>query len=385
MRRRSHGRGPRQAPTSRGVGGDRSNAATTLFLLAILAGCGDADGGDSKTPAAAAAADAVVRTAAVPADACAWLPAAEVASIVGPLAGEPVVVRSVEQPVPDPRGAACRYALAQAPRVGQNAVVLQVDLSGAVIQERVGASMAEGFRQTVQADMDAAGVAAPAAQTAPPGWDRVGKLWTGFNTFSGRIGHVAVQAASLTPEVPAERTAALATRVRDVIPDLPFPVPPDPDLERLARAAGVPLDAEPVGPDPCALLSPAEAEAVLGKLVVPPYRSAGDSPLALKSGSSCTYLTAGHRAFTIMPHWDSGKMLFGMAKGVGGVVGSVAPDDTAAAADTLEGPWQEAAANGSTGQMFFLKNDRMLEVMFVTSSTDRVGALRLARAAMGKL
>ena len=78
-------------------------------------------------------------------------------------------------------------------------------------------------------------------------------------------------------------------------------------------------------------------------------------------------------------------MLFGMAKGVGGVVGSVAPDDTAAAADTLEGPWEDAAANGSTGQMFFLKNDRMLEIMFVTSSTDRVGAVRLARAAMEKL
>jgi hypothetical protein len=190
---------------------------------------------------------------------------------------------------------------------------------------------------------------------------------------------------SLTPDLPAERTAALATRVRDALPDLPFPVPPDPDLERMARAAGAPLDAEPVGPDPCSLLSPGEAEAVLGKLVVPPYRSAGDTPLALRSGASCTYLTAGHRAFTVLPHWDSGKMLFRMARGVGGLVGRVAPDDTAAAADTLEGPWEEAAANGSTGQLFFLKNDRMLEIMFVTSSTDRVGALRLARAAMERL
>ena len=74
-----------------------------------------------------------------------------------------------------------------------------------------------------------------------------------------------------------------------------------------------------------------------------------------------------------------------MAKGVGGLVGSVAPDDTAAAADTLEGPWEEAAASGTTGHMYFLKNDRMLEVVFVTSSTDRAGALRLARAAMEKL
>jgi hypothetical protein len=374
-----------KAPNRPDTGRIRNKAAATFALLVTVAGCGETRGDGSKPSAAPAAAAASVHTAAAPADACAWLPAAEVAAIVGPLAGEPVVVRSIEQPDPDPRGAACRYALAETPRVGVGAVVLQVDLSGAVIQERVGASMTESFRQTVQADMDAAGVAAPVAKAPPPGWDRVGKLWTGFNTFSGRIGHVAVQAASLTPELPAERTAALATRVRDVIPDLPFPVPPDPDLERIARAAGRPLDSERVGPDPCALLSPAEAEAVLGKLVVPPYRSAGDSPLALKSGDSCTYLTAGHRAFTIMPHWDSGKMLFRMAKGVGGVVGRVAPDDTAAAADTLEGPWEEAAANGSTGQMFFLKNDRMLEIIFVTSSTDRVGALRLARTAMEKL
>jgi hypothetical protein len=297
-----------------------------------------------------------------------------------------VVVRSLEQTDPDPRGTACRYALADKPRVGIGAVVLEVDLSGAVIRERVGDNMAEGFRQAIQSDIAAAGGSAPVAKAPPPpGWDRLGKLWTGYNAFSGRIGHVAVSVISLTPDLRAERTAALATRVRDVIPDLPFPLPPDPDLERMARAAGTPLDAEPVGPDPCALLSSDQAEAVLGKLVVPPYRSAGDSPLALRNGGSCTYFTAGHRAFTVMPHWSSGKMIFGMARGVGGLVGSVAPDDTAAAADTLEGPWEEAAANGSTGQMYFLKNDRMLEINFITSSTDRTGALRLARAAMEKL
>lgn len=124
---------------------------------------------------------------------------------------------------------------------------------------------------------------------------------------------------------------------------------------------------------------------MLGKLVVPPYRSASDSPLAVRNGTGCSYFTAGHRALTINPHWDSGKMIFGMAKGVGGVVGSVAPDDTAAAADTLEGPWEEAAANGTTGQLYFLKGDRMLEVNYVTSSTDRAGAVRLARSAVEKL
>jgi hypothetical protein len=360
---------------------------TTAFgLLLAVAGCGDGRETGGDAPASAAPAPAPVRTAAAPADACGWIPAAEVAAILGPLEGEPTVVRSLEQTDPDPRGTACRYTLADKPRVGTGAVVLEVDLSGAVIRERVGDNMAEGFRQAIQSDIKAAGGAAPVAKASPPpGWDRLGKLWTGYNAFSGRIGHVAVSAMSLTPDLPADRTAALATRVRDAIPDLPFPIPRDPDLERIARAAGSPLDSEPTGPDPSALLSADQVEPVLGKLVVPPYRSADDSPLAVKNGGSCTYFTAGHRAFTVKPHWSSGKMIFGMARGVGGVVGSVAPDDTAAAADTLEGPWEEVAANGSTGQMYFLKNDRMLEVNFVTSSTDRTGALRLARAAMEKL
>ncbi|HUF35335.1 MAG TPA: hypothetical protein VMN37_05250 [Gemmatimonadales bacterium] len=62
-----------------------------------------------------------------------------------------------------------------------------------------------------------------------------------------------------------------------------------------------------------------------------------------------------------------------------------APPASAAAPDTLEGAWEEAAANGTTGQLYFLKGDRMLEVGYVTSSTDRAGAVRLARSAVEKL
>ena len=351
----------------------------------VAVGCGDAEEADSAPAASTPAREAPVRTASAPADACGWIPAAEVAAIVGTLEGAPGVVRSLERPDPDPYGPVCLYPLASQPRVGRGAVLLQVDLSGGIIEERVSGSMKEGFRQVIQAGTPAEGSPAPAAAPPPPGWDRVGKHWIGFNSFTGRIGHVAVSAMALTPEVPPEKTAALATRVRDALPDLPFPLPRDPQLEALARAAGRPLDAEPTGPDPCALLPAEQAEEVLGKLVVPPYRSAGDAPLAVRTGTSCSYFTAGHHAFTITPHWNTGKMIFGMAKGVGGVVGSVAPDDTAAAADTLEGPWEEAAANGTTGQLYFLKGDRMLEVGYLTSATDRAGAVRLARSAVEKL
>jgi hypothetical protein len=38
-----------------------------------------------------------------------------------------------------------------------------------------------------------------------------------------------------------------------------------------------------------------------------------------------------------------------------------------------------------TGHLYFLKGDRMLEVGYLTSAADRVGAVRLARSAMEKL
>ena len=143
----------------------------------------------------------------------------------------------------------------------------------------------------------------------------------------------------------------------------------------------------PSGPDPCGLLTQAEAEAVLGELVVEPYRSAGNSPLADPHGQGCTYFAAGHRALVLLPHWESGKMMFGMARSAGGLVASALPalGPDAESADTLDGPWDEVAANGTTGELYFLKGDRMLEIGYLTSSTDAAGAVRLAGVAVGRL
>jgi hypothetical protein len=61
--------------------------------------------------------------------------------------------------------------------------------------------------------------------------------------------------------------------------DRPFANPVDPWLDSLRKAEGRQAEPPPQGLDPSALLTRAEAEAVLGPLTVPPYRSAGDSPL----------------------------------------------------------------------------------------------------------
>ena len=71
-------------------------------------------------------------------------------------------------------------------------------------------------------------------------------------------------------------------------------------------------------------------------------------------------------------------------RGVAGLVAAAAVDRQAPVADTLEGPWADAAI-GAAGQLAFLKGDRMLAVAYATSSTDAAGVVRLARAAVGRL
>jgi hypothetical protein len=87
------------------------------------------------------------------------------------------------------------------------------------------------------------------------------------------------------------------------------------------------------------------------------------------------------------PQWDGGKVTFAMARGVSGAAAAVVPPagTDGESADTLEGPWEEAAANGTTGELYFLKGDRMLTLDYLTSSTDLAGALRLAHLAVGRL
>jgi hypothetical protein len=175
-----------------------------------------------------------------------------------------------------------------------------------------------------------------------------------------------VQAA----EVSREQAVALANGIRGKIADLPFP----------AERSGV-----PPSPDPCVLLTVQEAESVLGKLVVPPYRSDGDTPLAIQNGTSCSYLTANHHALVLTPVWEYGGTAF-EANRMGGIVEKIAPALHNDAADTLDaGPWEEAGASSLTGALYFLKGDRYLEVGYLSSTTDMNGAVRLASIALGRL
>jgi hypothetical protein len=176
-----------------------------------------------------------------------------------------------------------------------------------------------------------------------------------------------VQAA----EVNREQTVAIANRIREGIADLPFP----------SERSGAPASY-----DPCVLVTVQEAEAVLGKLVVPPFRSDEGKPLAMENGKSCTYYTAGHHALVVTPTWTYGGMAFETMRGVGGMLEGIAPSLHEDAADTLDsGPWDDAAGDPATGELYFLKGDRLLQVGYHVSSTDMDGAVRLAKIAIGRL
>jgi hypothetical protein len=348
-------------------------------LLALVGACGGEKApGSPDSGSGAATSDVPLATA--PANACGWLDVGHVTEIIGPLAGGPRVVRSIERPAqPDSTGFACRYDLE-----GGRAVVLQVDLSGGIIQERVGGAMIQQFQQAARSlGGDDSAPASPRATA--PGWDHTGSLLTGFATFTGRVGHIAISVTSITPDIDRSKTTALAERVRDAVPDLPFPMPPDPDLAALEREMGGPVLDPPSGPDPCALISRAEAETVLGPLVVAPYRAVEGSALAHPAGTACAFFTKGHRAFVVLPRWDSGPMLFRMAEGVNGAAVAAIGTTGGEVADTLDNSWDATTASSVTGKLYFLKGDRMLEIDYVTSSTDMGGANRLAAIALKRL
>jgi hypothetical protein len=71
-------------------------------------------------------------------------------------------------------------------------------------------------------------------------------------------------------------------------------------------------------------------------------------------------------------------------RGGGGLRAVGLVDREAEGADTLEGPWDEVAI-GIDGQLAMLKGERMLEIAFLTSSTDITGAIRLAEPALRRL
>lgn len=340
--------------------------------------------GSGKALAATASS---VRTNPRPADDCGWLSADEVEAVVGKLTGPPhrgdegcVYPLPVDTETARRRAKALELRRKLEERFGKSDMPeLKADESGVIVDVQVYADPA-GQRAASAGLAVMAGwlndggdsTGRPAVDSAPPptvpGWEATNRPTA--RSFFGRLGYLQVHVMVRAAEVTREQTIALANRIRGKIADLPFP----------SDRRGVPPN-----PDPCVLVTVQEAEAVLGKLVVPPYRSDEGTPLAIENGKSCSYLTAGHHALVLTPTWEYGGMAYDATK-LGGIVEKIAPALHNDAADTLDtGPWEEAGANPATGELYFLKGERFLEVGYLSSATDMNGAVRLASIALGRL
>jgi hypothetical protein len=285
-------------------------------------------------------------------DVCALLPVADVEGVLGKLTAPP-------QSGDD----ACLY-LPPPIRNQPVRVILRIDPTGAQPLEQAEGMLGDLFARELS---DGAQRTAPARKKREDGWDFVG----GTETISRRIGHVAVTfSGNGNFLLKSKQLDALALMVRERLPDLPVAQP------------GIDPNGGGSPPDPCALLERAEAEAILGKLSVEPFRSTEGTPLPDGDGPSCTYYTSGHHTLVLTPTRGDAKMMFDMYAGAAAKMRELAGG--ADAADPLDGPWDEAA-EGSTGALYFLKAENMLELSYRMSSTDLAGAAQLARKAIGRL
>jgi hypothetical protein len=338
--------------------------AASLVVLALLsAACGKAESAQDESAAGLAVAEpaSAVRSQPLGADPCAWLTRAEVERILGPLGAAPYRVNDAEQfDSPNPQGSACFYQLATHTEDEPAFVAVGVIVDGtATIEAGLGAGLSE-------TGLDSLG-GTDAGYTKRGGWDWKSDLGGAFKT--ARIGHLGIMSSIQGSRLSSEATDSLAAAIRDRIPDLPFGEPS-------VATGGV------TGANPCDLVTQAEAEAVLGTLLVAPYRSREDSPIAYANGKSCSFYTAGHHVLVLTPTREDGKMIFGMMSGltqnVSDRLGASAVDDT------LDGPWDQTA-RGIDGALYVLKGDQLLAIQYRTSTTNLSGALRIAAAALPRL
>ena len=361
-------------------------------VFAVAAACGSKDQPKIASSVAlsqqaagpAASSPDQVNVGSVPTNDCDWIPAADVEAVVGKLTAPPhegedgcVYTLPIPQSVLDKRATLDKVragiarmpggdtSLLKAKRYDTYGFVLDVQLKEDGSAEKVANAVGSILADAAGADDTANTASAGRARTSPRGWDAAGM------PYGGRIGHIRVSLRPLASdfELPRDKLDTLGAHIRDRIPDRPF------------AFSGSSQSADN---DPCTLLTRQEAEAVLGPLLVAPYRTANDGPLAYATGPSCGYYTAGHHVLVLTPHWTRGKFEFSAHKGIGGLIATVSKDNEALSADTLEGPWDEATMS-SDGRLVLLKGDRALEVGYRVSSAGVAGALKLARLALPRL
>lgn len=334
-------------------------AAGTLSLATLAcSGREQSATGSAKAEASTSASVPKVQTGRAP---CDWITRAEVEKVFGePLTGDPVRVRSAENPIPQPDGDGCLYELKSTSQLTKRTVAIQIDLDDA-------GGMQAGFSGVPDIKATFKDKESKGDSMVDGRWDYVSGVPGGLTMArEGRI------TAMISAWGEAEKGMALASAIVDKIPDLPF-----------ANNAADPL-AKSTGRDPCSLIPQKDVEAVIGALTQPPYRSRESSSLAHGNGASCSYFTGKHRVLVVTPTFDGGAMQYRMMAGVGGMVSGVLGGGAAKPAAAPVGKWEQITTS-ATGALVFLKGDQMVELQFKSSPADYNGAVKLAQVAAERL
>ncbi|MEP6781275.1 MAG: hypothetical protein ABJC26_15365 [Gemmatimonadaceae bacterium] len=139
--------------------------------------------------------------------------------------------------------------------------------------------------------------------------------------------------------------------------------------------------------DPCTLLSAAEAEAFVGRLASPPYRTADGETAGNANGEQCMYRGVDGRQLTVLPLWGGGGMVGGMLKGIPGAIGKATAGTQGAGLDSLagrvlqsdaKGPWDNATWIPG-GSLFVYKGDAQIRIDVSGASGQKSDALAIAK------
>jgi len=152
-------------------------------------------------------------------------------------------------------------------------------------------------------------------------------------------------------------------------------------VDSLRRAGALDRTADRAAHDPCALLSRAEAEQVLGALRHDPYRvDPSGKPAA--DGAACRYETPVGRHLVMDVTFD-GAQLGMRAINLGVQIASPVFGNDSAQLASLHGHWDELHL--IPGHLMVRKGDAMVDVGYQGSGTGIGGAAKLAEEALGRV
>lgn len=152
-------------------------------------------------------------------------------------------------------------------------------------------------------------------------------------------------------------------------------------VDSLRRAGALDRTADRAGHDPCALLTRAEAEQVLGALRHDPYR-VDPGGAASPDGAACRYETPVGRHLIMDVTFD-GAQLGMRAINLGVQIASPVFGNDSALLASLHGHWDELHL--IPGHLMVRKADAMVDVGYLGSGTGIAGAARLADEALARV